>query len=237
MAAPTAEQKQQILGLVREGYNLRDAAKLADVTGTQARRMINEVCVTYDHEFTLAYQAELAARDGVTLKHLENEEERKALDPKQTTPLGYTKARYITDEQREQYLEKIREGVPKEMAARQVGTSLVQFNRVAHRDPEFAKTLKEAYEVGYPNFQEKLRSQAFDLAMGGDYRALRDLLIVHDPRYEFFRSTRHEIGGLGGGPLRVLAEQVLPNLPPELLDEIIKHLEDGDDGLRALPAA
>lgn len=220
MAAVTEEQKERFLDLIRSGLDRGAAAQEVGSTGTQFRRLVNPDSPRYDEEFALAYTEACEDRGPV-----KREWTRPAATPRTTTEQGFTRADYISEDDLEEFLERVREGIPRDAAAREIGTSLGQIHKLASRSLEFAKELYEAYEVGLPNFKDKLRSKAYELAMDGNYSALRDLAIVHLEEYAVLQTKRHEIGAIGGGQLQVLIDSAFPNLPPELLDGLIRELE------------
>jgi hypothetical protein len=218
--AVTDEQKEQLLALIRAGYDRGAAAQEVGGTGTQFRRLCNPESPNYDADFATAYAAACEERGPV-----KRENSRPAATPRTTTEQGFTRAKYISKEDWVEFLDRVRAGVPRDKAARDVGTSLSQMHTYASRSAGRTVELDEAYTIGLPHFKEALRARAYELAMEGNYSALRDLAVVHLDEYAVLQTKRHEIGGIGGGALKVWVDQVFPNLPPEMLDGLIRELE------------
>lgn len=161
--------------------------------------------------------------------------------PRTTTFTGHVKAAYLTPEMLEQFCEYIEAGVPMKDAAEllEPKTTLTQINRRAQKDVEFAEQYGEARKLGYPNFQEGLRATIQRMADNGDYRAARDLAIIHLPEFrEAFLTKKTEIMGGTTNELKVLVQQVFPELSDNDLDMLIDHVEQrqlppGEDEHRA----
>jgi len=225
MAALTTKQKERFLELTREGWNRSAAAKQVGATGTQFKRITNRTSSTHDPDFTVRYL------DAIAHKHPSKDAPRPTdtvyPPPRTTTDAGHTLASYITEDEQARFLEQVAQGVPRELAAREVGTSLVQFNRLARREPGFAARFADAYAEGYPNYQDWLRAKPVEFISNGNYAALRDQILIHLPEAAALRTSRHEVGGVDGGAIKILIEQVLPDLPGELIDQLIAHVEAG----------
>lgn len=228
----TTEDKSTFIALIRAGHDAATAARMVnqEYTATMFRRYSNESSERYDPEFTADYlraRAESGREQGVA------DEERSK--PRTTTLSGHVKSKYITPEMLEVFLEHVSNGVPllKAVEAVEPKTSMTQITRRVNRDPEFAKAYADAKEVGYPVFVENLRAKAIQLAYEGDYRALRDQLLVHDPDFrKVLLTQKHEISGSGGEAIRLLAEKALPELPKEMVQQLIQHIEQKTDWQR-----
>jgi hypothetical protein len=220
VASLSDEQKDWFLLHIRSGDDRGTAAAKVGATGTQFRRLCNSSSPRYDADFAKAYDEACTERGPV-----KRELQRPLATPRTTTDQGFTKADYLTEDDQEEFLELVREGFPRDKAAREIGTSLGQIHRLANRSRSFAEKLRQAYDEGLPHFKDKLRAKAYEMAMEGDYRALRDMAIVHLEEYAVLRTQRHEIGGLDGGDLRLLVEERFRDLPPALLDGLIRELE------------
>ena len=219
------EAKTKYLNAIREGADNQAAAKAAGHTATQMRRLRNETGAHYDHDFAVAYQQAVHERsaNGYTGKHVAAEGQ-----PATHTASGYRRWTILTDHDKQVFLDLVAAGIPRGLAARQIGTSLEQIDRLAARQPDFNAAYQQALETGYPHFQERLRDenvrQAFE---ENNYTALRDLLIVHLPEYDKLRTSKHEHGGIGGGSIKVLTATLGDiGLPPALRDELIQALEE-----------
>lgn len=226
---PTPEEKERFLHYIRSGDDRATAAWRInpDYTGTMFRRMCNPLAKrTYDPEFSHAYD------DAV--------EERGPLDPNRqqvwssrdtsstTTTSGFTKANYLTNDQLEQFLDLVRDGVQAATAAKQIDpqTSITQIHRRVNRDSDFADAFREAKEEGYSTYKEDLRAEATRQAFAGDYRALKDQMLMHLDEARALMTSKHEVSGLDGGAIRMLAERHFADLPTEMLDEMIRTLEE-----------
>jgi hypothetical protein len=218
----TDEQRETFLDLTRRGWNRGAAAKEIGTTGTRMRRMIDETCVTYDHEFALAYLDALAnvQPDGTAPKPRDTH----SSGSRTHTSNGRKRWNALTEEEIDSFLERVSNGEHKYQVASDLGTSLGQIERLAANDPDFAAELAQALESGYPLFVDWMRSLAVKQAEKGDYKALRDLLVVHAPEYAVLRTTRHEVGGYDGGAIQVISE-VFPSLPSHVLDGLIEAIE------------
>jgi hypothetical protein len=131
----------------------------------------------------------------------------------------------------------VREGTPLKTAADQIGTSLWQLNTLCEHDPNFTSLYAEARRVGYPVMQENLRNEAHRQAFAGDYRALRDMAIIHLPEYGVLnRSAKVEPDERN---LRALLLEKMGDLPKAVLDELVAILEreQEDDAQRQIEAA
>lgn len=221
----TAKRQEQFLKHIRDGLDRAQAAQKIGTTGTYIRRMINEASSSYDPEFHKQYLAAIAERDP---DGYQQRGPSSAAEPSRTNGNGYVKGKYLTQEELDRYLEMISDGVPNGTAAGWIGTNLGNINWRAEHDPEFNAKLREALTAGYPVFKDRLRNAAYEQAMDGNYNALRDLLMVHADEYDKLRTQRHEHGGTGGGPIKVIAAN-LHMLPKELLTEVIAALEQGDE--------
>ena len=109
-------------------------------------------------------------------------------------------------------------------------TSITQIHRRASKDPDFADAFREAKEEGHVAYKDALRAEATRQAFAGDYRALKDQMLMHLEEARALMTSKHEITGLDGGAIRMLAEKHFADLPPEMLDEMIRTLEQRELG-------
>lgn len=222
---PTAEEKEAFLFALRAGADPAQAARIVhpELTGSIFKRLTYETNPNYDPEFSAEY---LRARaEGAPRRKSHNGETEQA-NP--TTASGYVKAAYLTPEMLEEFLEAVSSGIPisQACAALEPRTSMTQISRRANRDPDFAKALAEAKEDGYPAFVQRLKDEAVRQAYNGDYRALRDQLLIHDKEFrKVLLASKHEITGADGEAIKLIAAKALPELPPEMLDALIEGLE------------
>ena len=112
--------------------------------------------------------------------------------PRTTTVRGFTKAKYLTDEQIEQILDEIAAGSPIEEACRAAGTSSSQFTRRCNREPELKERLRIAGEEGVPQHQEFLRYMIHQQIRAGNTKVLLAAASIHLPEYEALRTQRFE---------------------------------------------
>jgi hypothetical protein len=228
---PSEEEKQMFLALMRAGKDPVAAAQIIDsqYTASTFRRLTNETNPNYDADFASDYWRARADFRKQNLNRTEFNEGK----PKTTTLSGHLKAAYLTEEMLEEFLDHVAQGVPLMDAVKQLepSTTLTQIHRRASRDKDFADAYAKAKEIGYPIFQEKLRSEAIRQAFNGDYRALRDQLMIHVPEFKQLVTSRHEVVGGLTSEMRVVVERALPSLPRELLDEMIRHIEENEPKL------
>jgi len=55
-------------------------------------------------------------------------------------------------------------------------------------------------------------------------------MLMHLEEARALMTSKHEITGLDGGAIRMLAEKHFADLPPEMLDEMIRTLEQRELG-------
>lgn len=225
---PSKEQKERFLQYIRDGDDRATAAWRInpELTGTMFRRICSPSSRNYDAEFAAAYD------DAV--------EERGPLDPDRpqiwsgardssssTTISGHTRAMHLSNDQLETFLDLVRNGTQLATAARMLEppTTITQINRRAAKDSDFAAALREAKEDGFAAYKDELRAEASRQAFAGDYRALKDQMLMHLEEAGVLMTSKHEVTGLDGGAIRMLAERHFADLPPEMLDELISTLE------------
>lgn len=229
---PTPEEKEEFLQYIRDGNDRGTAAQMVnpEYTGTMFRSMCNPRSTkNYDPDFATAYD--------------EAVEERGPLDPtreqfwsggsRTTTPNGWTKAMHLTSDQLASFLDHVRDGKPAFAAAQQIDppTSITQIHRRVAKDPEFAVEFRKAMEEGYSSYKASLHAEAARQAFAGDYRALRDQLIIHDEHVRGVLTTnRHEFGNLDEAQMKILLEKYVPGLSSKALDELIEAREKQERG-------
>jgi len=231
---PSEEEKERFLEYIRQGDDRATAAWRInpDYTGSMFRSMCNPHSPrNYDTEFARAYEEAVAARGPLDPDRFQVWSAERESNP--LTPSGFVKAMHLTEEQLDTFLELVRDGVQAWTAAGMLDpkTSITQINRRASKDPGFAEEYREAREEGYTSYKESLRSEATRQAFAGDYRALRDQMLIHlDEARQALTTNRHELGGLDGTAIRLFAERNFSDLPPEIMDEMIKALEKREFG-------
>lgn len=152
----------------------------------------------------------------------------------------------FTQEQLTSFLDLIRDGVGRHVAARRIGTTGTTMRRLAHpeRDPEFARQYEEAVKEGALFYEDRLRAEARTRALNGSDRMLEVELATHSADYKHLRRDRvtHE-GRIEHEHAIVLKldAAVLDTWPREKLlafREALAELEGGvvDAEFRELPA-
>jgi hypothetical protein len=228
----TEADKRRFLEFVADGHGRAAAARRVnpDYTGSLFARLMSHSNRSYDHEFALEYEQTRADALAAGKRKCFRQMSRAS---RTLSGNGHIRAMHISVEHQEQFLHDVKEGTPLRQAAEKIGTSLWQLDRLCTHNEDFARAYNEARAIGYPVMQENLRAEAHRQAFAGDYRALRDMLIIHAPEYAVLNRAAkgdHDID------LRSLLEQKLGSLPAEKLDAIIQILEDGGD-LPAIEAA
>lgn len=213
----TAEEKQTFLSHIREGMSRPDAARAVNpaYSAGMFKRLTNPGTRFYDHEFACEYHDALDTR------------QRPEHRPRPATLQGFARWQVLTEGQLHDFLELVREGVGAYEATRLLDppTSLGQIQKLCDNNPDFKNAFQEAASVGEVVYQDLLRAEAKRQAFAGDYRALRDQMIIHLPEArEHLMTTRKEIGI--DAEIRVLAERHFPNLPKQMLDELIRQTEN-----------
>ena len=232
----TAEDKQRFLELIREGNDRATAAYLTnpDYTGSMFKRLCNpKSSKYYDAAFAEQYAKALEVRGPLGKERAE----RVRSEARGSSPLrlnGFTKANHLTDEQLTEFFDLVSSGVQAAEAARRLTppTSITQIHRRAERDAEFAEAFRQAKDEGYPAYKEELRAEATRQAFAGDYRALRDQMLMHLDEARVLSTQRHEVGAID---IRLLVERHLPYLSAEMLDRVIAEVEAHEQ--HELPAA
>lgn len=221
--AISKEEKDIFIALLRAGHSPPDAAQHINpnYTASMFRALVNNDGVNYDPDFAAEY---LRARAEGRPEQPKNSP---AAPPRTTTLSGNVKAMYLTEEMLDGFLEDVENGIPISEACQRIHpkTTLSQINRRAHRDTAFAERYAEARKIGYPIFQERLRSKVVETGFDGDYRALRDLATIHLPEFQQLLTKRHEITNMTSVDIRLFAERVLPDLPSAVIDQMIIELE------------
>lgn len=231
---PTPEEKERFLQYIREGDDRATAAWRInpDFTGTRFRRICTIGSKNYDPDFAAAYDDAVEERGPLDRDRALIWSGGRRESGAHETACGYTKSLYLSNDQLEQFLEFVRDGVMASAAAKQLDppTSITQIHRRTKQDPDFAEAFREAKDEGYAAYKEDLRAEATRQAFAGDYRALKDQMMIHLEEARALMTSRHEVTGIDGGAIRMLAERHFADLPPEMLDEMIRTLEEKELG-------
>lgn len=221
----THHEREKFLEHVRDGHSRAAAARRVnpDYSGTMFSRLMSQNSISYDHDFALAYlEAQAVAKDAGKRKCVR----KRIVHSRPRTINGAIRAMHISEDAQEEFIRLVTDGTPVKAAADQIGTSLYQLDVLCRYDPDFARLYAEAKRHGYPAMQENLRAETMRQAFAGDYRALRDLNIIHLPEYAILNRAakgEHDVD------LRTLLLERMGNLPPEVLDEMIKLIEGQAD--------
>jgi hypothetical protein len=149
-----------------------------------------------------------------------------AAQPQTTTPSGYTKADYLTDDQLDQIIEAIANGLDPVQACLDAGTSHSQFRRRCDRDHKVGERAQNARLDGKPELIARARSEFhYHVFERRDYKAVKDFLMVYDPDWEKMRTQRFEVGNIPGQALIVAAQQAFGDLTDAQLEAKIRLLE------------
>jgi hypothetical protein len=234
---PSEEEKGRFIELIEAGHDRPTAAFMInhEYTGSMFRRLCNPNSRQYyDPEFAERYARAIETR-GPLDPYREFKVRSEFQRPLSLRSNGLTKAMHLTEQQLGEFLEMVSAGTQAAEAARLLSppTSITQIHRRANKDPEFAQAFEEARQEGYPAYQELLRAEAVRQAFAGDYRALRDQMLMHLQEAKVLTTSRHEIGGIDGGAIRILAERHFHELPPQMLDALIEMVEKRER--KALP--
>lgn len=160
------------------------------------------------------------------------------------------RASALSEERREHLLDLIRGGMTALEAGIELDIHIGGLNRgilnplSVQYDREFHMQFKEAVETGRPNFVTRLRQMAITQAENGEYRALRDLLIVYDREFrEAHAAKKLEVSADQRSFRMALLEEIdrtkLTENDLALLEEILTRGQPDDppDGVPALPPA
>lgn len=165
--------------------------------------------------------------------------------------LPRVRGKLISEEQKLDFLEYVRQGYIRPEAARKVDPNLngSQFRRLCnpesvHYDERFARIYKQIMDSGEheENRLEQLRSAALKRALVESDRLLEKLLLIYDPDWEPLRTQRVDIqanmetfvhqhfGHLTATQIRQILEWVKENGSEGVLDQIPrKELEPATD--------
>lgn len=113
--------------------------------------------------------------------------------PQTTTLQGYTRAKYLTDDQLGQILDAMASGTDAVTACLEAGTSHTQFRKRYKSDPDLEGRVIAARAEGDSEFNEIIRHELrWHALVKKDYKALRDLAMIHLPEWDIMRTQRFE---------------------------------------------
>ena len=128
-----------------------------------------------------------------------------------------------TDEQREQFLDRVREGMNRQQAAEAVGSTGTKFRFLCHREPSFNRAYEEARIQGRGELTERLERCAVELAMGGHWPALRFMLTTYGDAFAWARSSKVEVQGQV--EISAVAGVLAKYLPADEYDRLLEVVE------------
>lgn len=129
----------------------------------------------------------------------------------------------LTDEQREAFIEHVREGKNRQQAAEEVGSSGTRFRFLCNRDVAFNRRYEEARIEGRGALSERLERCAVELAEGGHWPALKFMLTTYGEQFAWARSAKVEIGG--SVEIQAIAGVLSRYLPADEYDRLIDVVE------------
>ncbi len=216
-------EREEFLGYIRDGYSRPVAARKInpEYTGMMFQKLLAQEGLSYDHQFAIAY----AEARAYAAKHSKPKIGRRSgYSSRPFSAHGALRAMHITVEQQETFIQQVREGMPLRQAAEYIGTTLWQLDQLCRISEEFAREFAKAREEGYPVMQESLRAEVQRQAFAGEYRALRDLSMIHLPE---FAVLNRQLKGEHDIDLRAALEAKFSSLSKDQLDKIIEIVEDG----------
>lgn len=129
-----------------------------------------------------------------------------------TTP---TAREMFTEEQIATFLDLVRQGIGRHLAAQRIQSTGRQMRALARpeRDPQFAAEYEAAYEEGQVFYRERLKAEARTRALDGSDRLLEVELATHVEDYAHLRRDRVRVNGT------IQHEHAVTiNLDPNVLD-------------------
>lgn len=136
----------------------------------------------------------------------------------------------LTSEQKEFFLERIREGDNRQQAAERTAEffeetqiTATKFKFLCRRDGTFNRQYEEARLEGKGTLTERLERCATEMAMGGHWPALKFLLTTYGEQFSWARSSKVEVGGTV--EIQAIAGILSRYLPGEMYDELISVVE------------
>ncbi len=129
----------------------------------------------------------------------------------------------LTDEQREQFLVHVREGMNRQLAAEAVGSTATRFKFLCSRDLAFNRSYEEALMEGRGELTERLERCAVEMALGGHWPALKFMLTTYGEAFAWARSSKVEVGGTV--EIQAIAGILAKYLPAAEYDKLIEVVE------------
>lgn len=128
-----------------------------------------------------------------------------------------------TVDQREQFLQHVREGMNRQQAAEAVNSTATKFKFLCRRDAAFNRQFEEARVEGRGELSERLERCAVELALGGHWPALKFMLTTYGEQFAWARSAKVEVGGTV--EVSAIAQVLAKYLPPDEYDRLLDVVE------------
>ncbi len=136
----------------------------------------------------------------------------------------------ITEEQKVQFLARVREGDNRQVAAEYCAEafadptlSATRFKFLCNRDAVFNREYQAAALEGKGSLVERLERCALEMAEGGHWPALKFLITTYGEQFAWARSSKVEVGGQV--EITAVAGILSRYLPPDMYDELIETVE------------
>lgn len=129
----------------------------------------------------------------------------------------------LTEEQKDEFLAHVREGMNRQQAAEALGVTATKFKFLCNRDPSFNRLYEQAKIEGRGELTERLERCAVELAMGGHWPALRFMLTTYGEAFAWARSAKVEVGGTV--EIQAIAGVLAKYLPASDYDRLIETVE------------
>lgn len=136
----------------------------------------------------------------------------------------------LTEEQIERFLELVADGQNRQQAAETLQAEYerpditsTKLRNLCHRDAELNRRFEAARMEGRGTMSERLERCAQELALGGNWPALRFLLTTYGEEFAWARTNKVEVGGQV--EITAVAATLARYLPPEMYDQMIAAVE------------
>lgn len=129
----------------------------------------------------------------------------------------------LSEDQKERFLEHVRDGDNRQQAAEKVGSTGTKFRFLCNRDPAFNRAFEAARLEGQGALTERLERCATELAFGGHWPALKFLLTTYGEQFMWARSAKIEVGG--SVEIQAIAGVLSKYLSAEEYDRVIEAVE------------
>jgi hypothetical protein len=139
------------------------------------------------------------------------------------TAQGFIKASYLQDAAIDEFLERVANGEPIAEACAAVGTSVTQMNRRLRSDEGLNDRYEIALREGHGSLFERVRSTAWNLALKGEWQAIKFLLISYGDDFAWARSQRVQVDA--DLNLQAVAGVLAKHLDPGDFDQVVRMLE------------